>query len=292
MSARLNELLAGRRVCDGGYGWLLQERGPPPGEVAESWNLTNAEAIAALQEEYAASGAQLLTTNSFGGTRLRLAADGLADQVVEINRAAAAIARGVADRHGALVAGCVGPTGELLEPIGALSVADAEAAFAEQIGALRDGGADLVLIETMSDLAEAEAALRAAQRVAPDLPVIVTMSFDTNLHTMMGVSPTAAVTALSAAGADAIGANCGRGPDEMEQIAAELAAARQGDVLLIAQSNAGLPRVDGDGFAYDVDPEGMAEHALRLRSAGIDLVGGCCGSSPAHLQAISAALGG
>lgn len=293
-SDRLTNLLAGRRVFDGGYGWLLQERGLPPGEVAELWNVENPSAIAGLHEEYAAAGAQILTTNTFGGTRPRLAGHGLDERALEINEAGARLAREVADRYDALVAGCVGPSGELLEPYGALSESDATELFAEQITGLAAGGADLILIETMSDLGEASAAVAAAAKVSPDLPVIVTMSFDTNLHTMMGVSPAAAFAAFAALGVDAIGANCGRGPDDMSQIATALAAARAeaelSGVLLIAQSNAGLPHIEGDGFVYDVDPAGMAEHAVALRDIGIDVIGACCGSSPAHIAAMSAAL--
>ena len=290
---RLTVLLAGRpALIDGGYGWLLQERGLPPGVVAEQWNLENAEAISALHDEYATAGAQVLTTNTFGGTRARLSMNGLEDQVHEVNRAGAAVARTVADRHGILVAGDLGPTGELLEPLGTLTEEDAVAMYVEQLRGLVEGGIDLVLIETMSDLGEARAAITAAQQVAPDLPIIATMSFDTNLRTMMGVTPTAAVHALAEAGADAVGANCGRGPEEMIRIAAELVAARGADdsVLLVAQSNAGLPQVQGDAFAYTVDPPAMGAHAQELREAGIDLIGACCGSSPEHIRAIATAL--
>jgi 5-methyltetrahydrofolate--homocysteine methyltransferase len=142
----------------------------------------------------------------------------------------------------------------------------------------------------MSDLGEVEAAVRAARSVVPDLPIVATLSFDTNLRTMMGVRPADAVTSLAALGVDAVGANCGRGPEEMEQIAAELADARPEGVLLVAQSNAGLPQVVGDHFEYDKDPDDLAAHAQELQKLGIDLVGACCGSTPAHIAAISAAL--
>ncbi|MBP6996215.1 MAG: homocysteine S-methyltransferase family protein [Phycicoccus sp.] len=289
---RLTALLADRpALFDGGYGWLLQERGLPPGDAAELWNLENPDAVAALHEEYAAAGARILTTNTFGGTSARLALSGLDDRVAEINRAGATIARTVADRHGILVAGDLGPTGELLEPLGTLTQQDATALFAEQLRGLVTGGIDLVLIETMSDLAETRAALAAAREVAPDLPLVVTMSFDTNLRTMMGVDPATAVRELAEAGVDAVGANCGRGPEEMEQIASQLVAARPHDgILVIAQSNAGLPRLEGGDFVYTVDPAGLAEHARSLRALGVDVVGACCGSSPAHIEAIAATL--
>ncbi len=288
---RLLTLLADRpALFDGGYGWLLQERGLPIGDCAESWNLTNPDAVATLHADYAAAGARILTTNTFGATEPRLAAHGLSGRAEEINRAGAAVARGVGDRYGALVAGDIGPTGELLDPLGTLTFEEATALFAEQVRGLAAGGADLILIETMSDLGEARAAVAAAREVAPDLPVIVTLSFDTNLRTMMGVAPAAAVAALAAEGVDAVGANCGRGPDDMRTIAAQLVAARPEGLLLVAQSNAGLPALDGDKFVYTVGPEAMGDHAIELRDLGIDVIGACCGSSPDHLLAMSTAL--
>ena len=256
------------------------------GAPGELWNLENQDAVRAAHAAYAEAGARILTTNTFGGTRPRLDMHGLGDRLAEVNRNAALIARSVADEHGILVAGDLGPTGELLEPLGTMTAAEAQALFAEQVTALVDGGVDLLLVETLSDLGEADAALAAAREVAPGLPVVVTMSFDTNLRTMMGVRPGDAVTHLAAAGADAVGANCGRGPEEMELIAAELVQARTGDLLLVAQSNAGLPQVVGDHFEYDATPADMAAHGARLAGLGIDLVGACCGSTPAHIAAM------
>jgi 5-methyltetrahydrofolate--homocysteine methyltransferase len=295
---RLADLLADRSgsaavvMFDGGMGTLLQERGLDDGRPGELWNLDEPETIRAIHREYAAAGATVLTTNTFGGTRPRLELNGLGDRVVEINRAAAAIARSVADEHGVLVAGDLGPTGELLSPLGALEPADAQAIFEEQLTGLVAGGVDLVLIETMSDLAEVAAAVAAARSVAPELPIVATLSFDTNLRTMMGVTPTQAVEALVATGVEAVGANCGRGPEEMELIAEQLAAARPEDseVLLIAQSNAGLPVLIGDRFGYDVPADELADHARRLHDIGIDLIGACCGSTPAHLAAMHEAI--
>ena len=289
---RLRALLSTDRpvLLDGGMGTLLQDSGLEDGVPGELWNLENPNAVRAAHAAYATAGARLLTTNSFGGTRPRLDLHGLGDRVGEVNRAAAQLARSVADEHGLLVAGDLGPTGELLAPLGTLTGEEAQAVFAEQLTALVEGGIDLVLVETLSDLGEAEAALAAARKVAPGLPVAVTMSFDTNMRTMMGVRPADAVAHLAAAGADAVGANCGRGPAEMEIIAAEMVRARTGDLLLIAQSNAGLPRVVGDHFEYDATPGDMASHAARLAELGIDLVGGCCGSTPTHIAAMSATL--
>jgi 5-methyltetrahydrofolate--homocysteine methyltransferase len=198
----------------------------------------------------------------------------------------------VADAHGLLVAGDLGPTGELLEPMGTMTQDEAREVFEEQLRALVAGGIDVVLIETMSDLSEVEAAVAAARNVAPGLPIITTLSFDTNLHSMMGVSPAQAVTTLGALGVDAVGANCGRGPSEMEAIAEALVAARPEGLLLIAQTNAGLPQLVGDHFEYDAPPQVLADHAIRLHDAGIDLIGACCGSTPDHVRAMHDALSG
>ncbi|MDX6365803.1 MAG: 5-methyltetrahydrofolate--homocysteine methyltransferase [Nocardioidaceae bacterium] len=289
---RLSQLFEGHGLVlfDGGMGTLLQERGLDDGGCGELWNVEHPDQVAAIHEEYAAAGATILTTNTFGGTRPRLAMNGLDDRVVELSRAGAMLAREVADRHDALVAGGLGPTGELLAPLGALSPDDTRAIFVEQLDGLLSGGIDLVLIETMSDLSEVEAAVGAARQCAPDLPIVTTLSFDTNLRTMMGVTPAAAVDSLAAQGVDGVGANCGRGPEEMEAIAAQLVAARVDDVLLVAQSNAGLPQLVGDHFEYDAPPQALATHALHLRALGIDLIGACCGSNPGHTAAMRAAL--
>jgi 5-methyltetrahydrofolate--homocysteine methyltransferase len=289
---RLVALLGGDRpvLLDGGMGTLLQDMGLEDGAPGELWNLEQPDAVRAAHAAYADAGARLLTTNTFGGTRPRLDMHGLGDSAGEVNRAAAQLARMVADERGLLVAGDLGPTGELLAPLGTMTSEEAQALFAEQLTALVEGGIDLVLVETLSDLGEAEAALAAAQEVAPDLPVAVTMSFDTSLRTMMGVRPGDAVAHLAAAGADAVGANCGRGPEEMELIAVEMVRARAGDLPLIAQSNAGLPQVVGDHFEYDADPGELAAHAVRLAEIGVDMVGGCCGSTPAHIAAMRAAV--
>jgi 5-methyltetrahydrofolate--homocysteine methyltransferase len=277
-------------LFDGGMGTLLQERGLEAGSAGELWNIERAARVQAIHEEYAVAGAQVMTTNTFGGTRPRLAMHGLADRVQELNKAGAAIASEVARRHGALVAGNLGPTGELLDPLGTLSATDAQAIFEEQLEGLSAGGIDIVLIETMSDLAEVEAAVTASRHVVPELPVLATLSFDTNLRTMMGVTPAAAVATLGELGVAAVGANCGRGLAEMEAVAAQLVDSRPDGLLVLAQSNAGLPKLVGDRFEYDESPAALGEHAVRLRALGIDLIGACCGSTPRHIAAMRAAL--
>jgi 5-methyltetrahydrofolate--homocysteine methyltransferase len=278
-------------LVDGGMGTLLQDNGLDDGGAGELWNVEHPDLVRSFHEAYAVAGARILTTNTFGGSRPRLQMHGLEDRVHELNSAAASIARKVADEHGILVAGDLGPTGELLSPLGTMTAEGAQEIFEEQLRGLRDGGIDAVLIETMSDLGEVQAAVAAARSVVPDLPVIATLSFDTNLRTMMGVRPGDAVRALAEAGVEAVGANCGRGPEEMRVIAAEMSDARPDGLLLVAQSNAGLPQVVGDHFEYDATPADMAEHARELQKLGIDLIGACCGSTPEHLAAMGEALG-
>ena len=291
MSALLDALDDGPLLGDGAMGTMLQDLGNSEGGAPELWNVEHVDVVEGVLEGYASSGSRLLTTNTFGGTRARLQMHGLEDRVEELNQAAAALARRVADRHpGVYVLGDIGPSGELMEPMGDLTIDSAAEMFGEQIRGLVAGGVDGILIETMSDLTEVEAAVTAARKEAPGLPVFATLSFDTNLRTMMGVSPAMAVQAMSDMGVDVIGANCGRGLDEMRIIAAQLAEAGAGRVRLIVQSNAGLPKLQGDTFVFDGTPEEMAAYAIEMRDLGFAVIGACCGSSPAHIAAMREAL--
>jgi 5-methyltetrahydrofolate--homocysteine methyltransferase len=291
MSAIYDALEKGILISDGAMGTMLQSKGLTDGGAPELWNVENPSAIEDVLEQYAAAGANLITTNTFGGTRGRLQMHGLEDRLFELNKAGAEIARKVANRHpGCFVMGDVGPSGELMEPMGTMSADEAKALFADQIKALVAGGVDAILIETMSDLQEVEAAVKAAKEVAPELPIIVTFSFDTNLRTMMGVKPAVAVKTLAAEGVRIIGANCGRGVDEMRVIAKELAEARTEGTYIITQSNAGLPKLVGGDFVYDGTPEEMAKYAKDMKELGINVIGSCCGSTPAHTAAMKAAI--
>ena len=291
MSAIYEALEKATLVSDGAMGTMLQGRGLTDGGAPELWNVEKPEEIEAVLEAYAAAGANFITTNTFGGTAGRLAMHGLEDRLAELNKAGALIARKVADRHpGCFVMGDIGPSGELMEPMGTLTPESGKVLFAAQISALVAGGVDAILIETMSDLGEVEAAVTAAQEIAPGMPIIVTMSFDTNLRTMMGVKPAMAIKHLAALGVRIVGANCGRGTDEMSQIAKELVEARPEGVFVITQSNAGLPKLQGDEFIYDGTPEEMARYAAEMKDLGVNIVGSCCGSSPAHTKSIATAL--
>ena len=291
MSAIYEALEKATLASDGAMGTMLQERGLIDGGAPELWNVEKAGEIEAILEAYAAAGARFITTNTFGGTRGRLAMHGLEDRVHELNKAGAEIARKVADRHpGCFVMGDIGPSGDLMEPMGEMTLESGAELFAEQIRGLVAGGVDALLIETMSDLGEVEAAINAAKEVAPNLPVIATLSFDTNLRTMMGVKPGMAVSHLADLGVRIIGANCGRGTDEMQVIAQEMVNARPDGVFIITQSNAGLPKLHGDEFIYDGTPEEMAKYAAKMKEMGVNIVGSCCGSSPEHTAAIAGAI--
>jgi len=291
MSAIYDALAKAVLASDGAMGTMLQERGLTDGGAPELWNVEKPEEIEAVLAAYAAAGANFITTNTFGATRGRLELHGLSDRVIELNQAGAAIARKVADRHpGCFVMGDIGPSGELMDPMGTLTPESAKELFAEQIKGLVAGGVDAILIETMSDLAEVEAAVEAAKEVAPGMPIIATMSFDTNLRTMMGVKPAMAVTHLSSIGVRIIGANCGRGTDEMRQIAQEMVNARPEGVFIITQSNSGLPKLVGDTFIYEGTPDEMATYAAEMKAMGVNIVGSCCGSTPAHTKSIAAAI--
>lgn len=291
MSALFEALDNGPLLGDGAMGTMLQDLGNDEGGAPELWNVDRVDVVTGVLEGYASSGSRLLTTNTFGGSRPRLQMHGLEDRVEELNRAAAALARNVADRHpGTFVLGDIGPSGELMEPMGELTIDSATEIFAEQVRGLVAGGVDGILIETMSDLSEVEAAVAAARKEAPGLPVFATLSFDTNLRTMMGVSPAMAVQAMSDMGVDVVGANCGRGLDEMRIIAAQLAEAGAGGVRLMVQSNAGLPRLQGDTFVFDGTPEEMAAYAVEMRDLGFAVIGACCGSTPTHIAAMRDAL--
>lgn len=273
-------------LADGAMGTMLQAAGLEKGHAPEEWNLAHPERVLAVHRGYIDAGSEMILTNSFGANRFRLAKYGLEEKVYELNRRAAELAREAGD---ALVAGSMGPTGEFFPPLGSLTFEETKEAFAEQAKGLADGGADLLIIETMADLKEVEAAINGA-RESTDLPLVCTMTFDAKLHTMMGVSPQKAAETLNGWGVEAIGANCGTGPQEMEKAMEEMKRASP-EAVLVAQPNAGLPRLIQGRTQYDATPEAMAHHALRYAKLGVRVIGGCCGSTPQHIAAMAQALG-
>lgn len=277
-------------IADGAMGTTLMSAGLGSGEAPERWNRSHPDRVRAVHRSYIQAGAQIVLTNSFGGSRFRLKLHGLQGQVAELNRITAELARAEADAapHPVAVAGSMGPSGELLEPMGVLSFGEAHDGFAEQAAALAEGGVDVLWIETMSDLQEVQAAVMGARAVS-DLPIVTTMTFDTNGYTMMGVSPVQALEAMRELGSIALGGNCGNGPDEIERVMRAMHAADP-TVTLVAKSNAGIPEfIDGE-LCYAGTPELMAQHALRVRELGARIIGGCCGNSPGHVRAMAEAL--
>jgi 5-methyltetrahydrofolate--homocysteine methyltransferase len=274
-------------IADGATGTTLQEAGLPTGTAPERWNLENPDAIRDLHRGYVEAGADLILTNTFGGSRPRLRVEGLEDQTHEVNLAAARLAREVAGDQ-VLVLGDIGPTGQLLEPLGVLTYDGAVAGFAEQAAALAEGGVDAILIETMSDLNEAKAAIEGTRQVT-DLPILATMSFDTHGHTMMGIKPAQAAQELWALGVDVVGANCGRTLSENLDAIQQMREALP-EATLMAKPNAGLPRMDGTQSVYDVTPDIMVDYAQQFAALDVKIIGGCCGSTFEHIAAVAQAL--
>jgi 5-methyltetrahydrofolate--homocysteine methyltransferase len=278
-------------VSDGAMGSLLQSEGLPAGTSPEAWCVARPEVVRGVAEAYLAAGSDMVITNSFGGSPLKLARHGLAERAAELNRAAAALAREAAG-SGKFVAGSVGPTGRILRDEGG-DVAPAELyeAFREQVVALAGGGVDAICVETMSSLAEALEAIRAAKEHT-SLPVLCTFSFASGrrgYRTMMGLSPEVAARETAAAGADVIGTNCGNGIDNMIDIVREMRAAVP-DLPILAQANAGIPELVDGVTVYAETPEHMASRVDQLIEAGATIVGGCCGTTPQHIAAIAGAV--
>ena len=293
MSDPITTLLAEKGVllADGATGTNLFAMGLEAGEAPELWNETAPEKIAALHQQFVEAGSDIILTNSFGGTRHRLKLHHAQDRVYELNRLAASIARGVADKadRKVIVAGSIGPTGELLEPLGALTYLDAVAAFREQISGLKAGGADVAWIETMSAPAEAKAAAEAA--VAEGLPYTYTVSFDTAGRSMMGLAPSDihGIADGVAYAPVAIGANCGVGASDILASLLDMSAAGP-DATLIVKGNCGIPEFRGSEIHYSGTPELMADYVRLAVDAGARIIGGCCGTSFAHVAAMREAL--
>ena len=279
-------------LADGATGTNFFKQGLETGYPPELWNVERPEEVTALHTAFIDAGSQLILTNPFGGTSHRLKLHDSQDRVEELNSAGARIARKAADdgrdRNGrqVVVAGSMGPTGELFAPMGALDYDDALASFTAQATALADGGADLLWVETMSSLEEVQAAIDAA--AATGLPVAACMTFDTAAKTMMGVSPAEFVKLSAGYGAEFVGANCGIGPAELMHSVREMLPATE--IPVIAKGNCGIPAyVDGE-IHYHGTPELMGDYACFARDAGIKIIGGCCGTTPAHVAAMAAAL--
>jgi 5-methyltetrahydrofolate--homocysteine methyltransferase len=290
----LSELARRRLCCDGAMGTQLLARGLASGECGMLWNVERPADVRVIHNAYRSAGSDLITTNSFGGSGFALDRYGLADRVEELNRAAAQIARAAAGETG-WVLGDVGPFGDFLEPVGETTADELRDIFRAQIQALLTGGADAILLETMSDPAEVAVGVEAAKSCDAGVPVIVTYAFQKTapnvFRTMMGTSVHEAMQRATGAGAQIVGANCGTLLDlnDYVELAKQIVAAA-GRAHVIIQPNAGSPRTEGERTVYDATPGQMAVTTSQLLAADARIVGGCCGTAPEHLSAISHAL--
>ena len=284
MKFNINTLKGNVLVSDGAWGTFLQKKGLKPGECPELWNSTHRDEVLDIARSYIEAGADMIETNSFGGSRLKLEKYGLAHRTTELNREAAAISREAAG-PGKWVLGSVGPTGKLLmmEEVTHEELYDV---FREQAEALEAGGADAIVVETMTDLEEAVIAVRAAWENT-SLPVICTMTFDRlvtgDYRTMMGVSPGEMVIPLMEAGASVIGANCGNGMAGMVDIVQAIRS-ENSEVPILVHANAGMPVYADGETVFPETPCEMATHAADLVAAGANIIGGCCGTTPEHIR--------
>lgn len=293
----LAELNKRPMLCDGGMGTQLIAAGMQMGESGEQWNLTKADAVRAIHQRYRDAGCDLITTNTFGGTSFALAKNGLGEKVAELNQAGAKHAADAAG-DGGYVLGDIGPFGGFLEPLGETEPGELKAMFKEQARALLMGGADVIVVETMSDPNEMRCAIQAAKEAGAEgdgVTVISTYAFersqDGTFRTMMGVTVQAALEAAIEAGADIVGSNCGTSLDldDYVELAREMVKAA-GDKPVIIQPNAGSPVREGDEIRYPATPQDMADVVSRLLETGVRIIGGCCGTTPSHLGEMRKAL--
>jgi 5-methyltetrahydrofolate--homocysteine methyltransferase len=276
-------------VTDGATGTNLQLSGLAAGMHTEDWVFDHPEKILNLEKAFVAAGSDIILTCTFGGTSIRMKGAKHGSEIAELNKRAAGLARKAASsREGVMVGGSMGPLGQLLKPFGPITYEEAKAAFAEQAGALAEGGVELLVIETHYALEEADAAFEGA-RLVTDLPIAISFSYDRGTRTMMGIRPTDVIKKYKTKGAIIVGANCGTTLENMETIIKEYATAKIA-IPLWAKPNAGIPRISESRTIYDVTPNIMAEYAKKYIGLGVQVVGGCCGSTPEHVAAIVEAV--
>jgi len=267
---------------------MLQAKGMTSQDCPEEWNVSHAAEVQSVARAYAEAGSDLILTDTFGGSVLKLKKMGYGDRVEEFN---AAGARNSLVAKGVIVAGSVGPTGEFVEPLGEISAEEMEAVFSQQIGAMLKAGLKAICVETMSAVEEAAAAVLAAKKLDPTVDVITTFTFDrtaNGFRTMMGVDPKRVVEVLGEAGVDIVGSNCGNGIEAMIEIAAEFR--KHTDLPILIHANAGVPELIGGKTVFRQSPEDFAANVKELVAAGANIVGGCCGSTPAHIAAMKAVV--
>jgi len=276
-------------LLDGAMGTMLQAYGLKSGECSEQWNISHPQVVQKIHQEYIKAGADIILTNTFGANRIKLKSFGREDDILKINKIAVSIAKGVIDKEGSLekrifIAGSVGPTGKILEPYGDLKVSEVYRNYKEQAVILEKAGVDLIILETFYDLEEIKTALKAVKENT-DLMVIASMTFDKNLKTIYGIDPERAVMVLENEEADGVGANCGTGPEVLYKVLKIMKKASK--TYLIVEPNAGMPELIKDKVVYPASLKIMADYTEKFVKLGLNLIGGCCGTTPSHIKAMS-----
>ena len=277
-------------VIDGAMGTMLQENGLKSGEFPETWNITHPEVVRKIHSDYLKAGADIILTNTFGANGIKLMKFNQQNQLKDINEEAVKLAREAVDSYckeysvEAFVAGSVGPTGEILEPYGPLKNREAYQGYQDQIKVVVSAGVDMIVLETFYNLDEIKIALKAVKENS-DLTVFASMSFDDNLKTIYGISPEKAVEELIREEADGVGANCGSGPELLYQVLTRMRIIT--DAPLLVEPNAGIPYLDNNKVIYPASPQEMAEYAEKFAKLKVNIIGGCCGTTPEHIKAIA-----
>ncbi len=276
-------------LLDGAMGTMLQVYGLKSGECSEEWNISHPEVVQKIHQEYIRAGADVILTNTFGANRIKLRSFGEETNIQKINEIAVTIAKGTIDKERSLekrifIAGSVGPTGKILEPYGDLKVSEVYKNYKEQTVILEKAGVDLIILETFFDLEEIKTALKAVKENS-DLMVIASMTFDKNLKTIYGVDPERAVIVLESEGADGVGANCGIGPEILYEVLKIMK--KMSKTHLMVEPNAGMPELVKDKVVYPASPKIMADYTEKFIKLGVNLIGGCCGTTPLHIKTMS-----
>ena len=276
-------------LLDGAMGTMLQFYGLKSGECSEEWNISHPQVVQKIHQEYIEAGADIILTNTFGASRIKLSSFERETDIQKINEKAVNIAKGAIDKEGSLekrifIAGSVGPTGKILEPYGDLKVSELYENYKEQVAILEKAGVDLIILETFYDIEEIKAVLKATKENT-DLMVIASMTFDKNLKTIYGVDPKRAVTVLENKGADGVGANCGTGPEVLYKVLKLMK--KVSKTYLMVEPNAGMPELVKGKVVYPASPKIMADYTEKFVKLGLNLIGGCCGTTPLHIKAMS-----
>lgn len=279
-------------LIDGAMGTMLQTYGLKAGECSEEWNISHPRVVQNIHQEYIKSGADIILTNTFGANRIKLSNFGKENDTLKINELAVNIAKEAINKEISLkkrifIAGSIGPTGKILEPHGDLKVSEVYKNYKEQIVILEKAGVDLIILETFYDLEEIKAALKATKENT-NLMVVASMTFDKNLKTIYGVDPEKATIILESEGADGVGANCGTGPEVLYKILKTMK--KVSKTYLMVEPNAGIPEFVAGKVIYPASPKLMANYAEKFIRSGVNLIGGCCGSTPLHIKAMSAKI--